>query len=93
MSNDLRIDIAFQYQGRDFKAYTIIKEPNLTADHVDHIMAEIGCAVRRSCVNHGIISDYSFLDEDLDLNLVHEEQNSVSTSSDLEKSNVTGDPH
>jgi hypothetical protein len=46
MSNDLRIDIALQHQGRDFKVYTIIKESDLTAENVDHIMAEIGCSIR-----------------------------------------------
>jgi hypothetical protein len=87
MSNDLRIDIALQHQGCDFKAYTIIKEPDLTADNVDHIMAEIGCSVRRTCINHGIVPDPLL---DLDSNLAHDEQSEASTSSDFEKSNVTG---
>ena len=31
MSNDLRIDITLQHQGRDFKPYTIIKERNVSS--------------------------------------------------------------
>ena len=62
-------------------------ESNLTADNVDHIMSEIGCSVRRACINHGIVPDPLL---DLDSNLAHDEQSEASTSSDLEKSNVTG---
>ena len=89
MSNDLRIDIALQHEGRDFKAYTIIPEAKLTAEFVDHIMEEIACSVRRACINHGIIPDPL---RDLGLNASHDEQNNASTSSDSEKSNVAGDP-
>ena len=89
MSNDLRIDIALQHQGRDFKAYTIIPGSKLTADFVDHIMAEIGCSVRRACVNNGIVPQPLL---DLDVNLAHKEQSNASTSSDFEKSKVAEPP-
>lgn len=85
-NKDLTIEISILYQDRAFRAKSVLPEAELTVERLDNLMEHLGVSVRITCLKNNIIP---YPDWCRDSNLSQDEQ-SVSTSSVLDKSNGMG---